>query len=70
MGKEPETVSATQAGQISADFVVVDGMLVHRRWVNEDGTMKTGRELQLALMQVELEDITRRLQRITRELNS
>lgn len=51
-------------------FVAVNGVLVARRWVNEDGTMKTGRELKLALIQVELEDITRRLVRISRELES
>ena len=63
-----DDAAQAQAGKISADFVLVDGSLVHKRWVGADGKRKTGRALELAMIQVELEGIAQTLLRISRDL--
>ena len=39
----------------------IDGVLVHKRWLNEDGTRKTGIELEREQLLVELELMADRL---------
>ena len=46
---------------------VVDGVLYHKRWVNSDGTLKTGIELEREKLRVELQCIARRLVAIEKE---
>src|SRR3990167_10373806 len=47
---------------VTTDYrVTADGGLTHKRWLNSDGTRKTGVELEKEKMRVELESISRRL---------
>jgi len=43
------------------DFIEADGVMIHKRWRNPDGSPKTGIELEKEQMRVELEDIASRL---------
>lgn len=51
------------------DFRVVDDMLVHKRWLNPDGTYKEGQELELEQLRAELERLTKRIMEIARKLD-
>lgn len=41
------------------------GLLTHRRWLNPDGTYKTGKDLEDELLRVELERLARDMLRLT-----
>ena len=43
------------------DYIVIDGMLCHRRWINQDGARKTGQELEDERARVALEQAARLL---------
>ena len=50
----------------SSDYKPIDGVLVHKRWLNDDGTRKDGIELEKEQVRVELEDIAARLRLLSR----
>jgi hypothetical protein len=44
--------------------VTETGLVTHARWLNPDGSYKEGRTLEVELLKVELENISRRLLRL------
>jgi hypothetical protein len=53
---------------VSSDYrTTPDGTVTHKRWLNPDGSRKTGKDLEDELMRVELETIAQRLLSLARE---
>ena len=53
--------AAGTKGHRPHNYVVIDNMLYHRRWINPDGTHKTGRALNDERARVALEQAARLL---------
>ena len=51
----------TRSWDIANYTLTPEGTLVHKRWLNEDGTRKTGIDLEKEQMKVELEIMAQRL---------
>lgn len=52
------------------DFRVVDGVLIHERWLNPDGTRKTGVELEKEELLVQIQCVASRLMELCRDQGS
>ena len=43
------------------DYVIIDGLMTHKRWYNPDGTRKQGEALEREKAKVELERLAERI---------
>jgi hypothetical protein len=63
----------SDAGQrwVSTDYrLTPDGTVVHKRWLNADGSRKSGVELKKEILRVDLERISERLLEIDSDLST